>query len=98
MCNPLFEIDNGSQVSSIDFIDKDHFVTGSWDGCATVWKLSTKSKVSQYKQHKYAVSVYYNSMNDTIISGSQDKALNMWQWQDGKKLKRHENAHNDIIR
>ena len=48
-CNPLFEIDNGSQVSSIDFIDKDHFVTGSWDGCATVWKLSTKSKVSQFK-------------------------------------------------
>lgn len=82
-------IEHNSNISSLDFIDADHFVTGSWDGNAIVWRISTKNKISTYSEHKYAVSVFYNPLNDTIISGSQDKALNMWSWRDGKKLKRH---------
>lgn len=46
----------------------------------------------------HAVAVYHNKMNDTIVSGSQDKALNVWNWRDGKKIKRLEKAHGDIIR
>ena len=55
-------------------------------------------KISEFSEHKYAVSVMYNPITDVIISGSQDKALNMWSWKDGKKIKRLENAHSDIIR
>lgn len=39
-------------------------------------------------EHKYAVSVFYNPITDLIISGSQDKAINLWSWKDGKKIKR----------
>ena len=90
-------IEHNSSISSIDFINKDTFVTGSWDGKAIVWSLKTKSKIAEFTEHKHAVSVFYNILNDTVISGSQDKALNMWGWKDGKKIKRFENAHNDIM-
>lgn len=86
---PIWLIEHNSNISSLDLIDSDHFVTGSWDGNAIVWNISTKKKVSTFSEHKYAVSVFYNSITDTIISGSQDKALNMWAWRDGKKIKRH---------
>lgn len=32
------------------------------------------------------------------MSGSQDKALNVWDWKTGYKIKRIENAHSDIVR
>jgi WD40 repeat protein len=91
-------IQHDSNISSLDFIDADHFVSGSWDGNAIVWSISQRKKTAEFTQHKYAVSVFYNPITDTIISGSQDKALNMWSWKDSKLIKRHENAHNDIIR
>lgn len=33
-----------------------------------------------------------------MVSGSQDKALNVWDWKTGYKIKRIENAHSDIVR
>ena len=30
----------------------------------------------------------YNPLTDQIISGSQDKALNSWNWKTGKVIKR----------
>jgi WD40 repeat protein len=42
--------------------------------------------------------VHYNPANDFVVSGSQDKALNLWNWHNGNKIKRIENAHKDIIR
>lgn len=44
------------------------------------------------------MTVYYNQTTDQVISGSQDKALNLWDWRTGKKIKRVEAAHDDIIR
>ena len=44
------------------------------------------------------MSVFYNSINGYVVSGSQDKALNLWDWKNGNKIKRVENAHNDIVR
>jgi WD40 repeat protein len=73
-------------------------VTGSWDGKAIVWSIKTKNKIAEFSEHKYAVTVFYNSLTDTVVSGSQDKALNLWSWKNGNKIKRVENAHNDIIR
>ena len=40
----------------------------------------------------------YNNINGQIISGSQDKALNAWDWKTGKVVKRIESVHGDIIR
>jgi WD40 repeat protein len=54
--------------------------------------------VSEYAQHKYAVTVFYSHTSDHIVSGSQDKALNLWDWNTGTKIKRIELAHDDIIR
>ena len=42
-CNPIFMIEHNSSISSIDFINNDTFITGSWDGKAIVWSLKTKS-------------------------------------------------------
>lgn len=73
-------------------------MTGSWDGKGIVWNCNEQKKVSEFANHKYAVSVFYNKLNDSIISGSQDKALTSWSWRDGKQIKRVEGAHGDIIR
>jgi len=58
--NPLMLIEHNSPISSIDFINSDHFVTGSWDGKATVWHLASRNKIAEYSNHKHAVSVFYN--------------------------------------
>jgi WD40 repeat protein len=47
-CNPIWMIEHDSNISSIDFINNDNFVTGSWDGKAIVWNITTKKKVSEY--------------------------------------------------
>lgn len=96
--NPTLELTYNSTISSIDFIDNQHFVTGSWDAKAIVWSLTTQTKLSEFSEHKYAVSVFYNRTNDLVVSGSQDKALNLWNWHNGNKVKRIQNAHSDIIR
>ena len=71
---------------------------GSWEGKATVWNSISRKKIAEYANHKYAVSVFYNPLNDQVVSGSQDKALATWKWQNGNQVKRVESAHNDIIR
>lgn len=86
--NPSLEITHDNTISSLDFIDDEHFVSGSWDGKAIVWSFSTLKQVSEYNQHKYAVSVFYNKTNNYVVSGSQDKALNLWDWRTGQKIKR----------
>lgn len=35
--SPLYTYPHESAISSIDFIDDNHFVAGSWDGKAIVW-------------------------------------------------------------
>ena len=44
------------------------------------------------------MAVFYNKTSGVVVSGSQDKALNLWNPQTGAQVKRIENAHNDIIR
>ncbi len=96
--NPVFKLSHTSTISSLDFIDSDHIVSGSWDGKAVVWSLSQQKQVCEFKEHKHAVCVFYNATNNYVVSGSQDKALNLWDWHTGMKIKRTENAHSDIIR
>lgn len=96
--NPSLKLSHNSTISSIDFIDGEHIVTGSWDGKAIVWSLTEQKPICEFKEHKHAVTVFYNRTNNYVTSGSQDKALNIWDWHTGMKIKRTENAHNDIIR
>ena len=96
--NRLLEISHNSTISSLDFIDSETFVSGSWDGKCIVWSISTLKPVCEYKEGKHATCVYFNKINHYITSGSQDKALNLWDRVTGMKIKRVENAHNDIIR
>lgn len=86
--NPLAAFEHDKEISSIDFIDREHFVSGSWDGKAIVWSIPKHKKITEFAEHKYAVSVFYNATNDSIVSGSQDKALNLWNWRTGQKIKR----------
>lgn len=96
--NPITKFTHNSPVCSLDFIDSDRIVSGSWDGKAIVWSLNAQKPIAEYVQHKYAVCVYYSKSSDCVVSGSQDKALNLWDYKTAAKLKRVENAHNDIIR
>ena len=86
--NNLFKIKHDSTISSIDFIDADCFVSGSWDGKAKVWSFDTQQPICEFKEGKHAVCVYYNKMNNYVTSGSQDKALNIWDRSNGMKIKR----------
>lgn len=45
-CTPIWMIEHNSNVNSLSFINADHFVSGSWDGKAIVWSISSKKKVS----------------------------------------------------
>ena len=94
----LFTIYHTSPISSLDFIDSDSLVSGSWDGKAIVWSISSQQQISEFSEGKHAVCVYYNRLNQYVTSGSQDKALNIWDKDTGMKMKRVENAHNEIIR
>lgn len=96
--NPSLELNHDSNISSLDFIDSQTIVTGSWDGKAIVWSLATQKKIAEYAQGKYAVTVFYNKTSGYVVSGSQDKALCLWEPLTGTQVKRIENAHNDIIR
>ena len=96
--NELFRVNHDSVISSIDFITDEAFVSGSWDGKGIVWSIDTQQKLCEFKEGKHAVCVFYNKVNNYITSGSQDKALNIWDRVTGMKVRRVENAHNDIIR
>lgn len=72
----------------MDFINSEHFISGSWDGKAIVWHLSSRKQISEYTNHKHAVAVFYNELSDEVVSGSQDKALVSWNWKNGKQTKR----------
>ena len=44
--NPIILFEHDSAISSIDFINSEHFVTGSWDGKAIVWHIASRKKIS----------------------------------------------------
>ena len=44
--NPTLELTHNSNISSVDFIDENHIVSGSWDGKAVVWSLTEQKKIS----------------------------------------------------
>lgn len=44
--NPVMLIEHDSPVCSIDVINTEHFVTGSWDGKAIVWHIASRKKIS----------------------------------------------------
>jgi len=44
----------------------------------------------------YVMSVAYNSMNDTIISGSEDKTVRLWDASSGKELHKLE-GHTSFV-
>ena len=90
--------EQNSSISSLDFINPSHFVSGSWDGKACVWSIPDHKVLRSYDNHKHAVTVFYNRATDEIVSGSQDKALNVWNWKTGQVVKRVESAHGDIVR
>jgi len=96
--NSVLVINHNSCISSLDFIDHETFVSGSWDGKGIVWSVSTLKPVCEFKEGKHAVCVHFNRINHYITSGSQDKALSLWDRVTAMKIKRVENAHNDIIR
>lgn len=83
-------------VSSISFISADQFVSGSWDATAIVWSISQATKLLTLSGHQHAVAVQV--VGNTVITGSQDKALNIWELATGKRIKRQTDAHDDIIR
>lgn len=83
-------------VNSLSFINADQFVSGSWDGTAIVWSISQGQKLLTLSGHQHAVAVLV--VNNCVITGSQDKSLNLWELATGKLVKKFPNAHDDIIR
>lgn len=43
--NPSLKLTHNSTISSIDFIDAEHIVTGSWDAKAIVWSLTSHKPI-----------------------------------------------------
>lgn len=84
----MVQFSHTSPVCSLDFIDGDRVVSGSWDGKAIVWSLSQQKQVAEYSEHKHAVCVFFSRGNNWVVSGSQDKALNIWDYKTGTKIKR----------
>lgn len=83
-------------VNSLSFINADQFVSGSWDGTAIIWSISQGQKLITLSGHQHAVAVQV--INNYVVTGSQDKCLNLWELATGKQIKRVPNAHDDIIR
>ena len=81
-------------VSSLSQCNENELVSGSWDGTAKIWDVSTGKVKETLEGHSHAVCVL-TLPNGITITGSQDKKIRLWY---GGKLEREWVAHEDIVR
>lgn len=82
-------------INCVWILDETHIISGSWDGTAKIWNISTQECVTTLGGHSHAVTVLV-LQNGQIITGSQDGKI--WRWnRDGKQTWVWD-GHKDIIR
>lgn len=72
-------------VRTLDFLNAEHFVTGSDDGTIREWKLNldgdspTAEEIQVHRGHEGIVTcLCYDSVTNTIFSGGEDRIIRMW--------------------
>ncbi|KAJ1610008.1 hypothetical protein OJ253_1341 [Cryptosporidium canis] len=77
-------------------------VSGSWDGSARIWDISSSTCKHILSGHQHAVAVSITSQPNNVahflLTGSQNKSLILWKIPEVKQLKTVSNSHDDIIR
>ncbi|KAH8584149.1 uncharacterized protein ELE39_001652 [Cryptosporidium sp. chipmunk genotype I] len=77
-------------------------ISGSWDGSARIWDLTTSVCKHILNCHQYAVTISIISQTISgeffLLTGSQNKSLFLWKVPEAKLIKTITNSHDDIIR
>ena len=75
------------QIYSLLFIDNSTLISGGGDGMIYVWDLNTFSKIAEFIGHKSTIkSLVFCEEYNTIISGSEDKEIRIWDYQNEGKM------------
>jgi len=94
--NPVAEfLGHEMVVSSVEVIDNETIISGSWDATAKIWDSKTQKELFKLEGHAHAVKVMPLD-NGTIVTGSQDGKIRLWS-KTGSFIKEWD-AHSDIIR
>ncbi|CUV05629.1 unnamed protein product [Cryptosporidium hominis] len=77
-------------------------ISGSWDGSAIIWDLTSSECKHTLNGHQHAVTVSIISQPISgkffLLTGSQNKSLFLWKIPEAKLIKTIKNSHDDIIR
>jgi WD40 repeat protein len=80
-------------VNSLSQFENNTFISGSWDGTAKIWDVSTGKVLHTLSDHSYAVTTLAVSTT-RYITASQDKKIRFWD--KGQCYKVIEKAHEGI--
>lgn len=92
-----------SAICSIKELSKlNILVSGSWDGSARIWDITSSACKRILNGHQHAVAVSIISQPNYgkyfLLTGSQNKSLHLWEIPEAKLIKTISSSHDDIIR
>jgi len=76
-------------VLSVTFsLDGKYVVSGSWDGTARVWEVSTGKEIARMTHDESVFSVAFSLDGKYVVSGSADNTARVWEAGTGKEIAR----------
>ncbi|KAM3133140.1 WD repeat-containing protein 33 [Paramecium bursaria] len=85
-------------IYNILCISNSIFITSSSDGVIIKTDTILNQQLFRIQAHnKSAFGLDYHNNLNTVVSGSEDKSIKLWNAQNGQYLMEYQNAHNDEV-
>ena len=69
---------HGEAVTGVDFVDKMHMVSSSWDHSLRMWDVAVGGMVSQVASNVALLCIAYSHQNGTAIVGCSDRQIRLY--------------------
>ncbi|ELR98065.1 DnaJ domain-containing protein [Gloeocapsa sp. PCC 73106] len=71
---------HSNMISCLCFsYDNNELISGGWDHSIRVWDINTKRETQIIKEHKSKIITIYQNEKGTLVTGSTDGYLRIWQ-------------------